>query len=170
MMSPVNKWPGRNLAFVLLCLVASGGCGSRIPPDAEGATTEMAGGTVAFRRWKEGQAVMICDDIKGGTVTPTDSMQSGGTRKVGASHSSHDGRKVEWLLETSDGRSVKCHLDDKEYDLSKGALFLVKTKGGKTEVEQLIRDLSAVQPDQQSVKEFARKDAAVSKFLGIKAD
>jgi hypothetical protein len=84
--------------------------------------------------------------------------------------SSGDGRRFEWLMETADGRSVKCRLGGKDYDLGKGTLFLVKTKGGKTEVEQLSIDVSAVQTDAKSLEDFARKDAAVSKFLAIKAD
>jgi hypothetical protein len=77
---------------------------------------------------------------------------------------------LEWQLETTDGSSVKVRLGGKEHDATKGSLFLVKTTGGKTEVEQLAQDLSAVQPDAKSIQEFARKDAVVSKFLGIKAD
>jgi hypothetical protein len=69
-----------------------------------------------------------------------------------------------------DGRTVKFSLDGKEYDLSKGNLFLVRTKGGKTEVEQLSRDLSAVNPDVESCKDFARKDPAVSKFVGVEGN
>jgi hypothetical protein len=84
--------------------------------------------------------------------------------------SSGDGRRFEWSLETGDGRAVKCRLDGKEYHLAKGKLFLVKTKGGKTEVEQLSTDVSAVSTDAKSIEDFARMDSAVSKFLGIKGE
>jgi hypothetical protein len=84
--------------------------------------------------------------------------------------SSPDGRRFDWQLEKTDGRSVNCQVDGKEYDLAKGTLFLVKTKGGKTEVEQLSRDLSAVKPDTESCKDFARKDSTLSKFLGTGND
>jgi hypothetical protein len=50
------------------------------------------------------------------------------------------------------------------------ALFLVKTKGGKTEVEQLSTNISAAQADAESIGDFARKEPAVSKFLGTKSD
>jgi hypothetical protein len=79
-------------------------------------------------------------------------------------------RRLDWQIERTDGWNVKVRLSGKEYDASKGALFLVKIDGEKTEVEQLAKDVSAMQADPESVKEFARKDAAVSKFLGIKAD
>jgi hypothetical protein len=62
------------------------------------------------------------------------------------------------------GSSMKVRLD------GKGNLFLVTTTRGESEVEQHARDLSAVKPDWKSVREFARTDAAVSKFLGVKAD
>ncbi|HJZ58808.1 MAG TPA: hypothetical protein VKE74_27950 [Gemmataceae bacterium] len=61
-------------------------------------------------------------------------------------------------------------MDGKDYDLAKGTLFLVRTKGGKTEVEQLSRDLSAVQPEPESCKTFAQKDPAVSQLLGKGSD
>jgi hypothetical protein len=77
---------------------------------------------------------------------------------------------LDWQTERTEGWNVKVRLNGKEYDVSKGAVFLVKTEGEKTEVEQLAKDLSALQADPKSVEEFARKDAAVSKFLGIKAD
>ena len=114
---------------------------------------------------------MICSDIQG-AAGGLGERTSGPPwfRKEEGYTSSPDGRRFDWQLETGDGRSVKCHLDGKEYDLSKGTLFLVKTKGGKTEVEQLSRDLSAVQPDFVSCTDFARKDAAVSKLLGTGAE
>jgi hypothetical protein len=69
-----------------------------------------------------------------------------------------------------EGWDVKVRLNGKEYGASKGAVFLVKTEGGKTEVKQLARDLSGLQADPKSIEDFARKDAAISKFVGIKAD
>jgi hypothetical protein len=46
-------------------------------------------------------------------------------------------RLLDWKLETTDGQCVKCWVNGKEYDLSNDGILLVKTKGGKTEVEQL---------------------------------
>lgn len=114
---------------------------------------------------------MICSDIQGGASSSGENISGPPwVRKEEGFASSLDGRRFDWQLATTDGRSVQCRLDGKEYDLSKGTLFLVKTKGGKNEVEQLSRDLSAVQPEVDSCKAFARKDPAVSKFLGMGAE
>jgi hypothetical protein len=120
---------------------------------------------------------MICSDFNPGSdkkPVHTSSKSSNDSpplvSKEEGVQSAGDGRRLEWSMETSDGRTVKCRLDGKEYDLAKGTLFLVRTKGGKTEAEQLSTDLSAVQTDAKSLEDFARKDAAVSKFLAIQGD
>jgi hypothetical protein len=69
-------------------------------------------------------------------------------------------------METKDGRNIKCWVNSTEYNLSKDGLFLVRTKGGKIEVEQLDRDLSSVQADEDSCKKFAQTDPAISKLIG----
>ena len=110
---------------------------------------------------------MICGRTGGTSTSYTDGLSGPPwVRTVKGSVSSKDGRRVNWQLETTDGRSVKCHVEGREYDLAKGTLFLVKAEGGKTEVEQLSRDLSAVQLEATSCKDFVRKDVAVSKLLG----
>jgi hypothetical protein len=112
---------------------------------------------------------MFCADVQHGT-----SGGGGGTAgplyKEQGFIAAPDGRRFDYQLETRDGRSLQCRLNGEEYDLSQGALFLVKTKGGRTEVEQLRRDLSTVQPDPESCKDFVRKDPAVSQFLGTGAN
>jgi hypothetical protein len=124
-------------------------------------------GSVVYLRWKDGPAVMICSDTQGGATSSGDSISGPPwVRKVDGVEASKDGRRFAWQMETTDGRSVKCRVDGKEYDLASGTLFLVKTKGGKTEVEQLSRDLSPVQPEPESCKTFVRQDPAASKLLG----
>ncbi len=176
MMNLANNWAGRNLGLCLLCLATSSGCtrqqSASQPASPDGLSMAMGSGTLVYYRWVEGRpAVMICSDIHGGAGGLGEHLSGPPwVRKEKGYTSSSDGRRFDWQLETGDGRSVSCQVDGKEYDLSKGTLFLVKTMGGKTEVEQLSRDLSAVQPDFESCKDFARKDAAVSKFLGTEAD
>jgi hypothetical protein len=174
MISP-KRWAGLSFVLVLVGLPVSSGCqqpaASQQPASPAGLSLAEGGGSVAFLRWKDGPAVMICSDIQGGTSSSRDSVSGPPwVRKVEGSASSKDGRRFDWQLETTDGRSVRGRVDGKEYDLAKGALFLVKTKGGKTEVEQRRRDLSAVQPELESCRAFVRKDPAVSKLLGTGGD
>jgi hypothetical protein len=161
----------KNCADRRLCLVVSlvitSGC-ARQPPSPASRWMVIGTGSLTIYRWKDGPTVMICSDIQGGTTNMRDDISGPPwVRKVKGSLSSPDGRSCEWVLESTDGRRVTFHLENKEYDLQKGTVFLVKTKGGKTEVEQLSRDLSSVQPDAVSCEEFARKDAALSKLFGI---
>src|SRR5262249_15265738 len=112
-----------------------------------------------------------CSATEGGTTSSQDSISGPPWgRRVEGFASSKDGRRFDWQLETTDRRGVKCRVDGKEYDLAKGALFLFKTRGGKTEVEQLSRDQSGVQREVASCTAFVRKEPAVSKLLGKGSD
>lgn len=160
-------------ALVAVCLVSSSGCRRQpvVFPVPTGVSTAIGEGTMFLIRWNDGPAVMICSDIKGGTGSlGSKTSFPPSVSKEEAVQSTPDGRRFEWQMETTNGQNIKGRLDGNEYDLAKGSLFLVKTKGGKTEVEQLVRDLSAVQPNSENCKEYARNDAAVSKFLNPKAD
>jgi hypothetical protein len=157
-----------------LALVAGAGwwffARSQPPPSSPaGQITTVGSGSAAFFRWKEGPAVMICVDIPGGQMSTGESLSGPPwvRKDQGYFAVSAEGRRLDWRFETTDVKTVKCWLNDKEYDLAKGNVFLVKTKGGKTEVEQVSRDLSAVQPVVKSCKDFAQKDPAVSTLLGL---
>jgi hypothetical protein len=170
MMYPPHR-TGRIFGFaVLVALAIMSGCQPSSPSPLKSPKrwdTKVGGSTLSLIRWPDGPTVMICTDIDGGN-------SYGGARSAGppwieeieGSLTSRDGRKVVWRMETTDGRSFKCQVNAKDYDLAKGTLFLVKTKGGATEVEQLSRDLSAVQLEAESCKNFAENDPAVSKLLG----
>jgi hypothetical protein len=168
-MAPVKRWVGK---ITLLMLLMASGCRPSPPtllqPDSPALSFSDKDGTVHFQRWKDGRAFMLCCDVAGG-ASSTGSGSSGPPPvwKSQGSVSAHDGRRVEWKLEITDGRNLKCWVNGKEYDLSKGGLFLVKTKGGKTEVEQVNQDLSAVPADVEGCKAYVRKDPAISKLLGI---
>lgn len=159
-----------------MCIIPTTGCRQQPPGISSQASvsTTIGEGRVRFFHYKGtggSQTVMICSDFRGDLHTEGPaSAGADNSYKQKGSESARDGRHLEWQLETTNGSSVKVRLAGKEYDASKGGLFLVKTTGGKTEVEQLPQDLSAVHPDSKSIEEFARKDEAVSKCLGIKAD
>ena len=167
-----NSRAGGNLSIFLLCLITSSGCTRQQPPSPTSLSMAIGSGTLVYYVWNEGRpAVMICSDIQGGAGGLEDHISGPPwVRKEKGYTLSSDGRRFDWQLETGDGRSVNCQVDGKEYDLSKGTLFLVKTMGGKTDVEQLSRDLSAAKPETESCKDFARKDPTLSKFLGMGSD
>jgi len=84
--------------------------------------------------------------------------------------SASDGRRVDWLLETTDGKTATLLINDQQYDLSKGALFLIKTRGERIQVRQLNSDLSALEPTNESCETFAKTDPDVSGFIGEVAE
>ena len=179
----IQKWHCRNLGLVLVCVIASSGC-HQPPPGISSLLAfrnPIEDGTVVFFKLNEKKTVIIFCDIQRIPKEGDDNDASWQvtTPPIGAADKTYkakgwelasDDRRLDWQLETPDGSSIKVRLNGKEYDASKGNLFLVKTKGGKTEVEQLTKDLPGGLPDRKMVEAFARNDAAVSKFLGIKAD
>jgi hypothetical protein len=161
----------------LMCVVAVCGCRQQPSNQPEEISKSLGSmtvekGTVIYSQFKGrykgvpgGQMVVICCDFTG-----NERREPGDTSKHQGSLSPTGKRGLEWQTERTDGWNLKVRLNGKEYDASKGAVFLVKAEADKTEVEQLVRDLSALDADLNLVQEFVRKDAATSKFLGIKAD
>ncbi len=60
---------------------------------------------------------------------------------------------------------MKVSIDGAKYDLSKGSLFLMKTKGGETQVRQLRTDVPDAGPGLESFEAFAESDPDVRKFV-----
>jgi hypothetical protein len=56
-----------------------------------------------------------------------------------------DGRKIAWSCTTQDGTSGTVTIDGQQFDLAKGAVFLVSAKENKTTVQQLPVDMSKLQ-------------------------
>jgi hypothetical protein len=78
------------------------------------------------------------------------------------------GARYIWRLDTPDGNWATFRIDDKEYDLSEGALFVIKANGDKVEVHQLNRDLGALPFDTAVIGKFLKNDADVRKIFGVK--
>ena len=171
-MKSLLKNPASQIAtLALACAVALGGCQR---PTPEGASTSYAAASVGkgqvicsqFHGRDKGQTVVICCDFSGTPVIEA----SNGSKQQGFLSSTDGKQHLDWQTERTEDWNIKVRLNGKEYDASKGPVFLVKTEGEKTQIEQLAKDLSALLIDPKRVEDFARKDAAVSKFLGIKAD
>jgi len=168
----MNHRNSSKLGLALVLLFSFSGCGQQVgtgkaPPPQNGLCAEINNGTMCFYRWNDKLAVMICADLEGSMRTMGGFSGPPSVRKAEGSVSAQDGRKLEWLLEEKEGQKIKCRVNDKEFDLDYGTLFLVKTKGGETEIEQISQDLSAVKADIESFKEFARKNPAISKLIEL---
>ena len=76
-----------------------------------------------------------------------------------------DGRRIEWALETADGKTARFTMDGTTYDLSKGTLFLIETGGEQIGVQQLLRDLAALERTQAACQALAASDPDVAEFV-----
>lgn len=103
----------------------------------------------------------MADDVSGeGSGSTNDPVH----RAAGYASAS-DGRRVDWRLETADGQTATFGIDGRSYDLSEGALFLVRTEDGDVQVQQLDRDLPKVHPTNESCQAFAETDPDVQDFI-----
>jgi hypothetical protein len=127
--------------------------------------------TANFQEWNGGVAVVIWTDIETGH-TPGNASQ-GGLRATGSSghisfsgqNSSADGRLVEWRGETSDGKTGVVTINETQYDLAEGSLFLVSTVGRKARVRQLKRDWLGLRQGGEGLKSLAKEDPEVKQFI-----
>ena len=76
-----------------------------------------------------------------------------------------DGRKVQWKCVTTDGKTGPVTINGVEHQLVNGPLFLVTTRNGKTEVNQLQRDFSKMVAGKESMNKLALEDKDVSQFI-----
>ena len=155
------------IASIGIALVISlVGCSTRTsPPGASTIGTSAPGMSIAFLRWKEGLIVLFVDDVKGihGSGGSGSTENPVGTTTVSAGPETGGYR---CRIETKDGKSATCRINGKEYDLSKGTLFVIKAKGEQVEVHQLKRDLTAIPFDADGCREPLQKDAEIRKVLG----
>jgi hypothetical protein len=133
-----------------LVLSTATGCQKTPPPAPTPTPDSLRTGTVIgkgttflYAASGEGVAVVIlCDrGIGGGLGQDRD---SGGLR--GHLYVAPDGSRLEVVCRTVDGKAGAVTIDGSTYDLSQGAVFLVRTRGERR-VTQLRRDTSAWRPD-----------------------
>lgn len=159
--------------YLLLCggvglAISACGCGMRTtPPGPATIGTSAPGMNIKFLRWKEGLMVLFVDDVKGNHSSHGAGSTNNPVHSESGSAGSAGAGGYQWQLETADGKSATCRINGKEYDLSKGALFVIKAKGEQVEVHQLQRDLSTIPFDADGCREPLRKDAEILKNLGL---
>jgi hypothetical protein len=78
-----------------------------------------------------------------------------------------DGRKIAWSCTTPDATSGTVTIDGQQFDLAKGAVFLVSAKENKTTVEQMDVDMSKLQggPVQDKLPALADTEPRIAAFF-----
>ncbi|NIM95599.1 MAG: hypothetical protein GTO18_18020 [Anaerolineales bacterium] len=154
------------ISLASLCVLFLVACGPRTTPPAPDITAGVYIGVgYEFFHWEEGLAVMIWHDAAQSSSCDSSGSTSSPTHVVRCHAISKAGIRFDWHLETDDGKTAVFTINEAAYDLTNGALFIVTTASGVTEVSQLERDLSNVQPNNESVVEFSLSDHDVNEFI-----
>jgi hypothetical protein len=170
-----------NLRFCLVVvaglglLVSMSGCwtGSRMPSghrSTSGIVPELKSASghsfprFEFLQWRQGLTLLRVDDISGREDSERDFYHDAGTAW------NENGARYEWRLDTTDGNTATFRINENEYDLSEGTLFVIKAKDDKVEVHQLNRDLAALPFDSAAIRNLLKNDAEVRKIFGVKEE
>lgn len=150
--------------MVMLLAVASG-CQQSTPPGADMVAAKVGQASYTFLHWKEGLRVMIWFDMAAQISGEGSGSTDDPVHRVMGHAAASDGRRVDWRLETENGTTATFSIAGQTYDLTEGTLFLVRTQGGDVRVQQLSRDLSGLQPTNESCAAFAETDTDVNRFI-----
>lgn len=152
------------LALTLFCCVTMGGCHRTTPPGPSSSFGMVEPNThFQFLLWEEGLAIMIVDNI-------TDDHQSSGHgstsdpvyRQTGSAESK-EGDRYDWEIETTDGRTAELKINSIDYDIAKGAVFVIQMNGKQPTVDQLDLDLSELS-DVADCRAFIKENRDVIKL------
>jgi hypothetical protein len=156
----------RRLGGALIVLALCAAC----MPHPDAPDPDLAAGTCGatsyvYLRLQDGLRLMIWHDIL------QRSLQRGmeiGDTPVYWYHEhaeSPDGRRLDWQVETSDGRLARLWIDDTSYDLADDQLFIVTTRQGATKVAHVQRSLESVPIGHESCEVFAAHDPDLDAFV-----
>jgi hypothetical protein len=117
---------------------------------------------ITIFQWQDGLTFLLVEQPWARTSRSGDFYSQAG----GAWDAAGD-QRYEWHLRTADGKTATFRIvPGKEYDLSKGAVFVIKASGDKVEVHQLSRQLPTEPIGKKVVEEYIKNDAEIRKVLG----
>jgi len=78
-----------------------------------------------------------------------------------------DGRQIEWVCDTPDGRTGRVTIGAERFELERGAVFLVNLHDGRTVVEQAAVDMTGLQGGfvEERLRTAARTNDHLAAFL-----
>ena len=134
----------RLVAVSLFFCVTIAGCGSGTTPPGPSSSYGVVEGNTHFQflLWEEGLAIMIVDTM----MVKHHSNGHGSTRdpvyRQTGSAQSKAGDRYDWEIETTDGRTATLKINSVEYEIAKGAVFVIQMNDKKPMVDQLDLDVS----------------------------
>lgn len=151
--------------LVILLMAAFLGCSKSTAPGADIAGGVFDKASCTLMKWKEGLTLMIWHEATLSVNNSGSSSTESSVYTLKGYAESEDGYRIEWDLETSDGKTAKFAINNIDYSLSEGSLFIISTVSGEPTITQLNHDLSGVQTNRDSWVAFAKSDPAVSNFI-----
>ena len=125
----------------------------------------------SYHYWDEGLGLLIWHDFSYGAESCSG---TGSTEdpiyRLACSVQAQNGRRFEWEVYTSDGVQGDFTIDGIQYDLDQGMLFLIRTAGSVTQVEQLDLDLSGLSPTNAGIEDFGRQTAEIARFMQLSSN
>ena len=154
--------------FVLAGVVVLGmtACFRReTPPGPNMAAGSYENAGYDYFLWQEGLGIMIWHDAIQSSTCDSGGAVGDATNLTQCAAVSESGAGFTWQIESADGRSAQIQIDTQQFDLANGTVFLVKTAGSQTEIQQLQRDLSGVTSEGSSITDFGLNDPDISQFI-----
>jgi hypothetical protein len=164
-----------SLCFSLVFLLGGQSHGQKKEP-AKGPPLTLTGGgsmtvgqtSVDFRRSTRGLALVIWWDSAGASESESESGLLG--YNAWGAFTPAKGKKITWEWKGAREKGGDFTLNGKPYDLAKGTLLLVSTKGGDIRVTQLDVDLSKIKPNEKGFQGLAKKHEKLAKFIADTSD
>jgi hypothetical protein len=136
------------------------------PPGANSIGGSVGGTLYSYHYWQEGLAILIWHDFSygesgcGGSSSTEDPVY-----RLNCDVEAHDGRRFSWEVHSSDGLTAEMWIDGDNFDLSQGTLFLVSSQDSGTQVVQVQRDFSELEPANETISALASSDDAIANFV-----
>jgi hypothetical protein len=128
-----------------------------------GGSTSVGPTSVDYKRSTKGLALVIWWDSGGPSESGSESGPFGSN--AWGSFSPAKGKKITWEWKGAREKGGDFKINGKPYDLGKGTLLLVSTKGGEVRVTQLDVDVSKVEPNEKGFQGLAKKHPKIAEFI-----
>ena len=151
--------------LVILLVATFSGCSKSTAPGADIAGGLFDKASCTIIKWKEGLTLMIWHEATTSVNNHGSSSTESSVYTLEGYAELEDGNRIEWDLETSDGKTAEFAIDNINYDLSEGSLFIISTINGEPTITQLNHDLSGVQTNRDSWIAFGKSDPDVANFI-----
>ena len=157
-------------ALVGLLLGVSACAGRTTPPGANiifgtFTATEGFGGSYTLLQWEEGLTITIVDDSQGSHQSSGSGSTEDPVWRGQGSIGSPNGQDIMWRVETKDGKTAAFFINEQLYDLTRGTLFLIKTKGESPQIAQHQSRHNGTCSDHESCQQLLEGDPAILQFI-----